>query len=111
MRLGWQRLLRAITLDPRLEQQIAQGLRQSPTEISLTMEPRLARHVVESLSKFVSQMLAAGHAPVVLCAPQLRLGFRRFFETTFADLAVLAYNEVPARVEVQNTAVVPCPEG
>jgi flagellar biosynthesis protein FlhA len=103
--------LRAITLDPRLEQQIAQGLRQSPTEISLTMEPRLARHVVESLSKFVSQMLAAGHAPVVLCAPQLRLGFRRFFETTFADLAVLAYNEVPARVEVQNTAVVPCPEG
>ena len=103
--------LRAITLDPRLEQQIAQGLRQSPTEISLTMEPRLARHVVESLSKFVSQMLAAGHAPVVLCAPQLRLGFRRFFETTFTDLAVLAYNEVPARVEVQNTAVVPCPEG
>ncbi len=103
--------LRAITLDPRLEQQIAQGLRQSPTEISLTMEPRLARHVVESLSKFVSQMLATGHAPVVLCAPQLRLGFRRFFETTFTDLAVLAYNEVPARVEVQNTAVVPCPEG
>ena len=103
--------LRAITLDPRLEQQIAQGLRQSPTEISLTMEPRLARHVVESLSKFVAQMIATGHAPVVLCAPQLRLGFRRFFETTFADLAVLAYNEVPARVEVQNTAVVPCPEG
>ncbi|MBI5801365.1 MAG: flagellar biosynthesis protein FlhA [Verrucomicrobia bacterium] len=102
--------LRAITLDPRLEQQIALGLRQSPTEISLTMEPRLARHVVDSLSKFVSQMLATGHAPVVLCAPQIRLAFRRFFETTFADLAVLAYNEVPARVEVQNTAVVPCPD-
>ncbi len=102
--------LRAITLDPRLEQQIAQGLRQSPSEITLTMEPRLARHVVESLSKFVSQMLATGHAPVVLCAPQIRLAFRRFFETTFADLAVLSYNEVPARVEVQNMAVVPCPE-
>jgi len=55
-------------------------------------------------------MLAAGHAPVVLCAPQIRLGFRRFFETTFTDLAVLAYNEVPARAEVQTTAVVPCPE-
>ncbi|KAF0171835.1 MAG: flagellar biosynthesis protein FlhA [Limisphaerales bacterium] len=102
--------LRAITLDPRLEQQIAQGLRQSPSEISLTMEPRLARHVVDSLSKFVSQMVATGHAPVVLCAPQIRLAFRRFFETTFADLAVLAYNEVPARAEVQTTAVVPCPE-
>ncbi len=41
--------LQAITLDPRLEQQIAQGVRQSPTEISLTMEPKLARHVVDTL--------------------------------------------------------------
>src|SRR5206468_1094382 len=30
--------MRAITLDPRLEQQIAQGIRQSPTEVALTME-------------------------------------------------------------------------
>ena len=33
----------------------------------------------------MQQMLAAGHAPLVLCAPQIRLAFRRFFEVTFAD--------------------------
>ncbi|HTD65786.1 MAG TPA: flagellar biosynthesis protein FlhA [Candidatus Limnocylindria bacterium] len=97
--------VRAITLDPRLEQQLAQGLRQSPTEVSLVMEPKLARSVVESLTKFIQQMLAAGHPPVVLCAPQLRLAFRRFFESTFNDLAVLSYSEVPSRVEIQNAAV------
>src|SRR6185295_13541739 len=43
--------VRAVTLDPRLEQQIAQGVRQSPTEISLLLEPRLARHIVDALSK------------------------------------------------------------
>jgi flagellar biosynthesis component FlhA len=52
-------------------------------------------------------MLAAGTPPLVLCAPQIRLAFRRFFETTFADLNVLAYTEVPARVEIQSAAVVP----
>ncbi|HSA01856.1 MAG TPA: flagellar biosynthesis protein FlhA, partial [Candidatus Paceibacterota bacterium] len=83
--------LRAITLDPRLEQQIAQSVRQSPTEIALTLEPRLARHIVESLSRNIQQLLSAGHPPVVLCAPQIRLAFRRFFETTFTDLTVLAY--------------------
>ncbi len=98
--------VRAITLDPRLEQQLAQGLRQSPTEVTLVMEPRLARHLVDSLTKFVQQMLSAGHPPVVLCAPQLRLAFRRFFEGTFHDLAVLSYAEIPARIEVQNAAVV-----
>jgi flagellar biosynthesis protein FlhA len=103
--------LRAITLDPRLEQQIAQGLRQTPTELSLTMEPRLARHMVDWLSKSIQQLLAAGQPPVVLCGPQLRLAFRRFFESTFADLAVLSYIEVPARVDVQNVAVIPPVEG
>ncbi len=97
--------VRAITLDPKLEQQLALGLRQTATELALVMEPKLARHVVESLSKFVQQMLSAGHPPVVLCAPQLRLAFRRFFESTFTDLAVLSYNEIPSRVEVQSAAV------
>ncbi len=99
--------LRALTLDPRLEHQIAQGIRQTPTEVTLTMEPKLARHLVDCLSKAIQQMLAAGQPPVVLCAPQIRLGFRRFFETTFADLAVLAYSEIPPRVEIQNAGVIP----
>jgi flagellar biosynthesis protein FlhA len=102
--------LRAITLDPKLEQQIAQGVRQSATDVALVMEPKLARHLMDTLSKFVQQMLAAGQPPVVLCAPQIRLGFRRFFESNFAELAVLSYSELPARVEIQNAAIIPCPE-
>jgi flagellar biosynthesis protein FlhA len=101
--------LRAITMDPKLEHQLAQGVRQTPGETALVVEPRLARHVMDSLSKFVQQMLAAGQQPVILCAPQLRLAFRRFFENTFNDLAVLSYAEIPARVQVQNAAVISSP--
>jgi flagellar biosynthesis protein FlhA len=99
--------LRAITLDPKLEQQIAHGVRQTSTDVALVMEPGLTRHVMETLSKYVQQMLSAGHPPVVLCSPQIRLAFRRFFETTFADLAVLSYLEIPARMEIENAAVIP----
>jgi len=102
--------LRAITLDPRLEQAIANGVRQSPTEISLLMEPKLARHIIDHLSRSVQQMLSSGQQPVVLCAPQIRLAFRRFFESTFADLNVLSYNEIPPRMEIQSAAVVSCPD-
>src|SRR3984957_7871895 len=102
--------LQAITLDPRLEQQIAQGVRQTPTEISLTMEPKLARHVVDTLSQRLQQLLSAGQPPVVLCAPQIRLAFRRFFETTFSELTVLAYTEVPSRIEIQSSGIIPCLE-
>jgi flagellar biosynthesis protein FlhA len=99
--------LRAITMDPKLEQQLAQGVRQTQTEVSLIIEPRLARHIIESLTKFVQQMLAAGQPPVVLCAPQLRLAFRRYFENTFSDLAVLSYSEIPPRMQVQSAAMIP----
>jgi len=103
--------LRAITLDPRLEQQLALGMRQgATTENGLAIEPRLVRHIVDRLSHAIQQMLSAGHPPVVLCAPQIRLAFRRFLETTFSDLNVLSYAEVPARVEVQNAAVIACLE-
>ncbi|MGD0060200.1 MAG: flagellar biosynthesis protein FlhA [Verrucomicrobiia bacterium] len=102
--------LRAITLDPKLEQEIAKGMRQSPTEVSLVLEPKLARHVMDWVSKLTQQMVAAGHPPVVLCAPQIRLGFRRFFESTFRELAVLSYAEIPPRVEIQNAAMIPCLE-
>ncbi len=99
--------IRVITIDPRLEQQLTQSVRQSPTEMALIIEPKLARHVVDVLSKFVQQMLSAGHQPVILCAPQLRLAFRRFFENTFSNLAVLSYAEVPSRMQIQNAAVIP----
>jgi flagellar biosynthesis protein FlhA len=102
--------LQAITLDPRLEQQMAQCVRQSASEITLTLEPRLARHVMDSLSQRIQQLLTAGMPPVVMCAPQIRLGFRRFFETAFAELTVLSYAEIPPRVEIQNAGIVPCPE-
>ncbi len=99
--------VRAITIDPKLEAQLAQGVRQSASEIALIIDPRLARHVIDSLSRLMQQMIAAGQQPVVLCAPTLRLAFRRFFEATFSDLAVLSYAEIPARVQVQNAAVIP----
>lgn len=102
--------LRAITLDPKLEQQIAQGVRQSPTEIALLLDPKLAQHVMTVLSRHIQKFLAEGQQPLVLCAPQIRLAFRRFFESTFADLSVLSYAEVPARVEIQSAAMVTCLE-
>ncbi|MFM1941243.1 MAG: hypothetical protein RI897_225 [Verrucomicrobiota bacterium] len=100
-------IVKAITLEPTLEQQLAQGIRQTQSELSLVMEPGLARHLMENLSKRVQELLSGGHPPLVLCAPQLRLAFRRFFESTFADLNVLAYNEIPARVQIQSSATIP----
>jgi flagellar biosynthesis protein FlhA len=94
--------LKVITLEPRLEQMLLQGVRQTPTEITMFVDPKLARHMMDSLSERIQKMLAEGLPPVVLTAPHLRLPFRRFFETTFSDLCVLSFPEIPSRTEIQN---------
>ncbi|MCX8155497.1 MAG: flagellar biosynthesis protein FlhA [Verrucomicrobiae bacterium] len=109
--LNEQGILRVIALDPKLEQQIALGLRSSPTEVSLALEPRLARHLVEALSRQIQRLLADGQAPVVVCAPQIRLPLRRFLAPTFPDVVLLAYTEIPPRVEVQSAALIGALEG
>lgn len=98
--------IRAITLDPRLEQMIAQNVRQTPSEISLVLEPSLARHIMDRVTKFMQQMLSVGHPPVLVCAPQIRLAFKRFFESAFAELAVVSYAELPSRLQVENAGVI-----
>lgn len=102
--------VRAITLDPKLEQELARGLRQTPTEMALVVEPRVARHLMEWLGKLATQMIQAGQPPVLLCAPQVRLGLRRLLEGTLRELAVLSYAELPPRVTIEPAAMIPCPE-
>jgi len=98
-----------ITMDPWLEEEIAKGLRQSPNESLLFMEPKLAQHVTYHLSKLVQPMIAEGRPPVVICSAAVRLGLRRFFAANFPEVAFLAYEELPPRIEIQSVGSIPSP--
>jgi len=102
-----QNALSAITLDPELEHRIAQSLRPSQHEVSLALEPPVARHLYDGLANRMKEMASAGLQPLVICSPTIRLALRRFFEGTFRNLTVVAYNELPERTQVQSIGMVP----
>ena len=101
--------IQAVTMDPWLEEEIAKGLRQTPNETMLFMEPKLAQHVTFHLSKLVQPLLAEGRPPAVICSTVVRLGLRRFFAANFPEVAFLAYEELPPRVEIQSVGSIPGP--
>ncbi|MBI4663962.1 MAG: flagellar biosynthesis protein FlhA [Verrucomicrobia bacterium] len=101
--------IQTITIDPWLEEEIAKGLRQSPNETLLFMEPKLAQHVTYHLSKLVQPMIAEGRPPVVICSAAVRLGLRRFFAANFPEVAFLAYEELPPKLEIAAIGSVPSP--
>ena len=51
-------------------------------------------------------MATQGYQPILLCAREVRLAFRRFVERVLPNLVVIAFSEVTSGVPVQAHGVV-----
>ena len=97
--------LRAIALDPGLEQEIAESLVQTADGEFLAMDPARAHALVDSSAEVVEQSLARGGRPVMLCSARVRRHLRRLFEQRLPQLAVCSYNEIAPGVSVETIGV------
>ncbi|MEO0054888.1 MAG: hypothetical protein RLZZ50_835 [Verrucomicrobiota bacterium] len=104
-------VVRALTLDPRLEQALAGRVHRSPGEVGLALDPVLGRHLLEHLSRGVATLTEGGGPAVVVVGAEIRLPLRRFLEPSFPRVAVLAYQELPSSTEVENAGIIPVPPG
>jgi len=101
--------MKAITLDPRLEQALAGKVHRTPSEVGLALDPALGRHLLNEINTRVAEFGQSGTTPVMVVSTELRLPLKRFFEPSFPRLVVLAYQELPASTEIENTGIVPLP--
>ncbi len=101
--------IKALTLDPRLEQKILDSVQRSDRGTVLALEPRLGQQLFASLSREIEKVLAQGLPAVVLCSPALRPFLRRLIEKALPQLTIISYNELMPRVEVQSVGIVSVP--
>jgi flagellar biosynthesis protein FlhA len=98
--------LRAIALDPSLEQEIAEALVQTADGEFLALDPSRAAALVDVCAEQVDGALARGGRPVLLCSARVRRHLRRLTEQRLPQLAVCSYNEISPGVTVETLAVV-----
>jgi flagellar biosynthesis protein FlhA len=103
--LDSENTLRAIALDPSLEQEIAEALVQTADGEFLAMDPGSAHSLVDSSAEVVEQALAHGGRPVLLCSARVRRHLRRLCEQRLPQLAVCSYNEIAPGVSVETIGV------
>ncbi len=93
--------IHVITLNPELELQLSRAVRQTAQEITLAPDPQLARHTYDELTRGIQVVTREGWHPVIVCGAPLRLAFRKFFADSFPQLRVLAYQELPSKIQLQ----------
>ena len=97
--------LAVLSLDPRIEAQIAESVGRSEGVGALVIEPRLAETLMRKVGPLVEAMMKEGVAPVLLCGPLIRRQLRAFLRRTAPRLAVISVNEVPQSIDLRSFGV------
>jgi len=97
--------LAVLSLDPRIENQIASGL-GAAQQGGLPIEPGLADRLIRRLSALAEAMHRDGRAPVLLCGAELRRHLKAFTRRSIPRLAVVSVNEIPMRINLTSFDVV-----
>jgi flagellar biosynthesis protein FlhA len=98
--------LRAIALDPQVEQEIADAITVTTDGEYLAMEPARAQALVRALSGQQDSAIARGRRPVLLCSARVRRHLRRLCEQSLPQLSVCSYNEIVPGIRVETIGVV-----
>jgi flagellar biosynthesis protein FlhA len=98
--------IHAITLDPRLEQQLMTSIARGDNGGFLSLDPRQAQRLLLALSRQVEQLNRQGHPPLVLCSPSVRPYFKRLLDKVLPNLTVLSYNELDPKTSIESAGTV-----
>jgi flagellar biosynthesis protein FlhA len=93
--------IKVITLDPALEEKLRESIQQSDFGSYLALDPDIAQRMIERVTEQNQSLLHRGINTVILCAPVLRIYFKRLVDRFIPNLVVLSYNEIEPDVNVE----------
>ena len=68
----------------------------------LSLEPQMAKMIVQRISDGVRKCAESGCEPIVLCSPSIRAYLKRLTERNLPDLVVLSFQEITPSVTIHS---------
>jgi len=90
-----------LTLEPALEERLRDSVQQSEFGSFLALEPKIAQSMMDKLGAQHEALVRNGKVPIILCAPVLRIYFKRLVERFIPNLTVLSYNEIEPGIDIE----------
>ncbi len=95
-----------VTLDPKIEQEIMNSVKQTEQGAYLTLDPETVQEIIQSVKDEVSKLENLGKNPIIITSPIVRMYFKKLTSDYFRDLIVISYNEIESNVELQSVGMV-----
>lgn len=104
--LGSDGVLRVLSLEPQLEQSLANALQKVDGQVTLAIDPNSASKLLERIRIKIEEVINEGITPIILCNSALRLSIKRLTERMAPKLNVLAYNEIPNSIKLESIGLI-----
>jgi len=98
--------IHVFTIDPTVEQMLTNSVQNTKQGLMLVTPPDETERLIKAVGKQIEKAEAAGHTPICLSSPNIRLALKRLTEAAHPTLVVLSYNEISNNVEVISNGVV-----
>lgn len=95
-----------VTLDPDVEQQIMDSVKQTEQGSYLALDPDYTQRLMTSLREETNKLEELGRTPILITSPIVRMYMKRLTAEQFKNLHVLSYNEIESDVELQSVGMV-----
>lgn len=95
-----------VTLDPKIEQDIMDSVKQTEQCAYLTLDPDTSQSIINAVNEEISKLQNLGKSPIIITSPIVRMYFKKLTSDYFKDLVVISYNEIDSNVELQSVGMV-----
>jgi flagellar biosynthesis protein FlhA len=98
--------VQVITLDPRLEELIANSLLQTEAGVQLVMDPSTAQRMLSEIAHTIESHPEIAAQPILLTSPTARRHLYKLTSRFIPQLIVLSHNELSAEAHVTSVGLV-----
>lgn len=100
------RTITVVTLDPEIEDIIANNIQKSVQGSFPTVDPDTTTSILTGIKNVVESVYFYNNQPLILVSPNIRPVFRKLIEMVFPHIMVISLNEVPNDVQINSEGVV-----
>jgi flagellar biosynthesis protein FlhA len=100
------RRLSVLTLDPQLEERIANAAERTEHGVALRLSPAVVELICRALEDEAARYWSSSKPPVVLVSPRVRVALRQLTAARLPRLVVVSYREITQDTQLESVAMI-----